>query len=119
MEFWDFEDYRIVEEYQCVMEVEGEFCFGREKSRISRVEREVIYFLRGDFKRGSFNSVDLIKEEEIILFLLEIDIELQFLEVLYRDLERRGVEIENSLRESMDCKYGVVFQYIVFQGFFI
>lgn len=108
MEPWDFEDHRIAEEHQCVMEVEGEFCFGREKSRTSRAEREAIYSLRGDSKRGSFNSADLIKEEEITLSPSEIDTELQSLEALHRDLERRGVEIENSLRESMDCKYGAV-----------
>ena len=105
MEPWDFEDHRIAEEHQCVMEVEGEFCFGREKSRTSRAEREAIYSLRGDSKSGSFNSADLIKEEEITLSPSEIDTELQSLEALHRDLERRGVEIESSLRESMDCKY--------------
>ena len=108
MEPWDFEDHRIAEEHQCVMEVEGEFCFGREKSRTSRAEREAIFSLRGDSKRGSFNSADLIKEEEITLSPSEIDSELQSLEALHRDLERRGVEIEHSLRESMDCKYGTI-----------
>lgn len=108
MEPWDFEDHRIAEEHQCVMEVEGEFCFGREKSRTSRAEREAIFSLRGDSKTGSFNSADLIKEEEITLSPSEIDSELQSLEVLHRDLERRGVEIEHSLRESMDCKYGMI-----------
>ena len=108
MEPWDFEDHRIAEEHQCVMEVEGEFCFGREKSRTSRAEREAIFSLRGDSKSGSFNSADLIKEEEITLSPSEIDSELQSLEALHRDLERRGVEIEHSLRESMDCKYGMV-----------
>ena len=108
MEPWDFEDHRIAEEHQCVMEVEGEFCFGREKSRTSRAEREAIFSLRGDSKSGSFNSTDLIKEEEITLSPSEIDTELQSLEALHRDLERRGVQIENSLRESMDCKYGTI-----------
>jgi len=108
MEPWDFEDHRIAEEHQCVMEVEGEFCFGREKSRTSRAEREAIFSLRGDSKTGSFNSADLIKEEEITLSPSEIDSELQSLETLHRDLERRGVEIEHSLRESMDCKYGMI-----------
>ena len=106
MEPWDFEDHRIAEEHQCVMEVEGEFSFGREKSRTSRAEREAIFSLRADCKSGSFNSADLIKEEEITLSPSEIDTELQSLEALHRDLERRGVEIEQSLRESMDCKYG-------------
>jgi len=104
MEPWDFEDHRIAEEHQCVMEVEGEFCFGREKSRTSRAEREAIFSLRGDSKSGSFNSADLIKEEEITLSPSEIDSELQSLEALHRDLERRGVEIEHSLRESMDSE---------------
>ena len=108
MEPWDFEDHRIAEEHQCVMEVEGEFCFGREKSRTSRAEREAIFSLRGDSKSGSFNSADLIKEEEITLSPSEIDTELQSLEALHRDLERRGVQIESSLRESMDCKYGTI-----------
>lgn len=108
MEPWDFEDHRIAEEHQCVMEVEGEFCFGREKSRTSRAEREAIFSLRGDSKSDSFNSTDLIKEEEITLSPSEIDSELQSLEALHRDLERRGVEIEHSLRESMDCKYGTI-----------
>lgn len=108
MEPWDFEDHRIAEEHQCVMEVEGEFSFGREKSKTSRAEREAIFSLRGDSKSGSFNSTDLIKEEEITLSPSEIDSELQSLEALHRELERRGVDIEHSLRESMDCKYGTV-----------
>ena len=81
---------------------------GREKSRTSRAEREAIFSLRGDSKSGSFTSTDLIKEEEITLSPSEIDSELQSLEALHRDLERRGVEIEHSLRESMDCKYGTI-----------
>lgn len=109
MEPWDFEDHRIAEEHQCVMEVEGEFSFGREKSKTSRAERDAIFSLRGDAKSaGSFNSTDLIKEEEITLSPSEIDSELQSLEALHRELERRGVEIEHSLRESMDCKYGTI-----------
>ena len=108
MEPWDFEEYRIAEEHQCVMEVEGEFCFGREKSKTSRAEREAIFSLHRDAKSRSCNSNDLIKEEEITLSPSEIDLELQTLEALHRNLERRGVEIEHSLRESMDCKYGTV-----------
>lgn len=105
MEPWDFEDHRIAEEHQCIMEVEGEFSFGREKSKTSRAEREAIFSLRSDSKSGSFNSADLIKEEEITLSPSEIDSELQSLEALHRELERRGVDIEHGLRESMDCKY--------------
>ena len=112
MEPWDFEDHCIAEEHQCVMEVEGEFSFGREKSKTSRAERDAIFSLRGDAKSGSFNSTDLIKEEEITLSPSEIDSELQSLEALHRELERRGVEIEHSLRESMDCKYGTIFNFI-------
>ncbi|KAJ7372668.1 filamin binding [Desmophyllum pertusum] len=104
MEPWDFEEYRIAEEHQCVMEVEGEFCFGREKSKTSRAEREAIFSLHRDAKSRSCNSNDLIKEEEITLSPSEIDLELQTLEALHRNLERRGVEIEHSLRESMDSE---------------
>ena len=111
MEPWDLEDYRIAEEHQCVMEVEGEFCFGRENSKTSRAEREAIFSLR-DGKNHGCNGTDLIKEEEITLSPAEIDAELQSLEALHRELERRGVEIEHSLRESMDCKYAII---IIFQ----
>lgn len=105
MEPWDFEDYRIAEEHQCVMEVEGEFSFGREKSRTSRAEREAIFSLHRDAKNNGFNGPGLLKEEEITLSPAEIDAELQTLEVKNSFLERRGVEIEQHLRESMDCKY--------------
>lgn len=43
------------------MEVEGEFFFGREKRRISKVEREVIYFLYRDVKNFSLNEIGFIK----------------------------------------------------------
>ena len=105
MEPWDFEDYRIAEEHQCVMEVEGEFSFGREKSKTSRAEREAIFSLHRDAKNNGFNGTGLLKEEEITLSPAEIDAELQTLEVKNSFLERRGVEIEHHLRESMDCKY--------------
>ena len=107
MEPWDLEYHRIAEEHQCVMEVEGEFCFGRENSKTSRAERDAIFSLR-DAKNHGCNSTDLIKEEEITLSPAEIDTELQSLEALHRELERRGVKIEHNLRESMDCKYAIV-----------
>ena len=107
MEPWDLEYHRIAEEHQCVMEVEGEFCFGRENSKTSRAERDAIFSLRGAKNHGC-NSTDLIKEEEITLSPAEIDTELQSLEALHRELERRGVKIEHNLRESMDCKYAIV-----------
>lgn len=103
MEPRDLEYHRIAEEYKCVMEVEGEFCFGRENSRTSRAERDAIFSLR-NAKNRSCNSTDLIKEEEITLSPAEIDAELQSLEVLHGELERRGVEIEHNLRESMDSE---------------
>lgn len=102
---WDFEDYRIAEEHQCVMEVEGEFSFGREKRRTSRAERQAIYSLHRDAKNLCLNETGLIKEDEVTLSPMEIDAELQILEVKHGLLERRGVEIEHQLRESMDCKY--------------
>lgn len=105
MEPWDFEDYRIAEEHQCVMEVEGEFSFGREKSKTSRAEREAIFSLHRDAKNDGFNGTGLLKEEEITLSPAEIDAELQTLEGKNSFLERRGVEIEHHLREGMDCKY--------------
>ena len=105
MEPWDFEDYRIAEEHQCVMEVEGEFSFGREKSKTSRAEREAIFSLHRDAKNTGFDGTGLIKEDEITLSPAEIDAELQTLEEKNSFLERRGVEIEHHLRESMDCKY--------------
>lgn len=85
------------------MEVEGEFCFGRENSKTSRAERDAIFSLRGAKNHGC-NSTDLIKEEEITLSPAEIDTELQSLEALHRELERRGVKIEHNLRESMDSE---------------
>ena len=112
MEPWDFEDYRIAEEHQCVMEVEGEFCFGRERSRTSRAEREAIFSLHRDAKNHGLNAPDLIKEEEITLSPAEIDAELQDLEAKHGVLEKRGVEIEHSLRESMDCKYMTVYSFL-------
>ena len=108
MEPWDFEDHRIAEEHQCVMEVEGEFCFGREKSRTSKAERDAIFSLHRDARNRGLDSTDLIKEEEITLSPSEIDTELQALEAKHGVLERRGVEIEHCLRESMDCKYSVL-----------
>ena len=102
---WDFEDYRIAEEHQCVMEVEGEFSFGREKRRTSRAERQAIYSLHRDAKNLCLNETGLIKEDDVTLSPMEIDAELQTLEVKHGLLERRGVEIEHQLRESMDCKY--------------
>lgn len=101
---WDFEDYRIAEERQCVMEVEGEFSFGREKSKTSRAEREAIFSLHREAKNHGLNSTGAIKEEEIMLSPSEIDSELQALAVKHGVLERRGVEIEQDLRESMDSE---------------
>lgn len=109
---WDFEDSRIAEEHQCVMEVEGEFSFGREKRRTSRAERQAIYSLHRDAKSRQslcLNETGLIKEDEVTLSPMEIDAELQTLEERHGLLERRGVEIEHQLRESMDCKYAYFF----------
>lgn len=104
MEPWDFEDNLITEENQCVMEVEGEFSFGREKRRTSKAEREAIYSLHRDAKNLSLNETGLIKQDEITLSPLEIYAELQDLEVKHGLLERKGVEIEHQLRESMDSE---------------
>lgn len=104
MEPWDFEEYRIAEEHQCVMEVEGEFSFGKEKSKTSKAEREAISSLHRDAKIGGYNETDLIKEDEVTLSLTEIDLELQALETQHGILERRGVDIEHSLRETMGRK---------------
>ena len=104
MEPWDFEEYRIAEEHQCVMEVEGEFSFGKEKSKTSKAEREAISSLHRDAKIGGYNDTDLIKEEEVTLSPAEIDLELQALETQHGILERRGVDIEHSLRETMGRK---------------
>ncbi|XP_074638150.1 uncharacterized protein LOC141896731 isoform X1 [Acropora palmata] len=104
---WDFEDSRIAEEHQCVMEVEGEFSFGREKRRTSRAERQAIYSLHRDAKSRQslcLNETGLIKEDEVTLSPMEIDAELQTLEERHGLLERRGVEIEHQLRESMDSE---------------
>ena len=114
MEPWDFEDYRIAEERQCVMEVEGEFSFGREKSKTSRAEREAIFSLHREAKNHGLNSTGLIKEEEIMLSPSEIDSQLQAVAVKHGVLERRGVEIEHHLRESMDCKYSLIKKFLVF-----
>ena len=105
---WDFEDSRIAEEHQCVMEVEGEFSFGQEKRRTSRAERQAIYSLHRDAKSHEslcLNKTGLIKEDEVTLSPMEIDAELHTLDERHGLLERRGVEIEHQLRESMDCKY--------------
>ena len=104
MEPWDFEEYRIAEEHQCVMEVEGEFSFGKEKSKTSKAEREAISSLHRDAKIGGYNDTDLIKEDEVTLSPAEIDLELQALETQHGILERRGVDIEHSLRETMGRK---------------
>ena len=104
MEPWDFEEYRIAEEHQCVMEVEGEFSFGKEKSKTSKAEREAISSLHRDAKIGGYNETDLIKEDEVTLSPTEIDLELQALETQHGILERRGVDIEHSLRETMGRK---------------
>lgn len=104
MEPWDFEEYRIAEEHQCVMEVEGEFSFGKEKSKTSKAEREAISSLHRDAKISGFNETDLIKEDEVTLSPAEIDLELQALETEHGILERRGVDIEHSLRETMGRK---------------
>lgn len=104
MEPWDFEEYRIAEEHQCVMEVEGEFSFGKEKSKTSKAEREAITSLHRDAKNGGYNDTDLIKEDEITLSPDEIDLELQALETQHGILERRGVDIEHILRETMGRK---------------
>ena len=104
MEPWDFEEYRIAEEHQCVMEVEGEFSFGKEKSKTSKAEREAISSLHRDAKIGGYNETDLIKEDEVTLSPMEIDLELQALETQHGILERRGVDIEHSLRETMGRK---------------
>lgn len=104
MEPWDFEEYRIAEEHQCVMEVEGEFSFGKEKSKTSKAEREAISSLHRDAKISGYNETDLIKEDEVTLSPAEIDLELQALETEHGILERRGVDIEHSLRETMGRK---------------
>ena len=104
MEPWDFEEYRIAEEHQCVMEVEGEFSFGKEKSKTSKAEREAISSLHRDAKIGGYNDTDLIKEDEVTLSPADIDLELQALETQHGILERRGVDIEHSLRETMGRK---------------
>ena len=104
MEPWDFEEYRIAEEHQCVMEVEGEFSFGKEKSKTSKAEREAITSLHRDAKISGYNETDLIKEDEVTLSPGEIDLELQALETQHGILERRGVDIEHSLRETMGRK---------------
>lgn len=104
MEPWDFEEYRIAEEHQCVMEVEGEFSFGKEKSKTSKAEREAISSLHRDAKISGYNDTDLIKEDEVTLSPGEIDLELQALETQHGILERRGVDIEHSLRETMGRK---------------
>lgn len=104
MEPWDFEEYRIAEEHQCVMEVEGEFSFGKEKSKTSKAEREAISSLHRDAKISGYNETDLIKEDEVTLSPAEIDLELQALEKEHGILERRGVDIEHSLRETMGRK---------------
>lgn len=55
-------------------------------------------------KNLSLNETGLIKQDEITLSPLEIYAELQDLEVKHGLLERKGVEIEHQLRESMDSE---------------
>ena len=100
----NMEDRRTLPRHQCVMEIEGEFRFGREKRKTSRAERDAIISLHREAKTSSSNGCDIIKEEEITLSPVEIESELQSLEALHAELEQRGVTIEQCLRERMDCK---------------
>lgn len=107
-------DHKVVDEYQIteerspgeVMDVEGEFCFGQERSHLIRAEREAIFSLRRDSKTKKA-SEHAIKEDEISIPPWQIEAQIQALTVVHNDLEKRGVEIEKVLRESMDCEYDV------------
>ncbi|XP_031566629.1 protein-methionine sulfoxide oxidase mical3a-like [Actinia tenebrosa] len=90
----------IIEENSVeTIDIEGEFYFGVEGNNFSKAQNDYFRSLRNcKIKR---EKSDLVQEEEIVLSPTEMVDELQALETLHAELEKRGIEMEKMLRTTM------------------
>lgn len=84
------------------VDVEGEFKFGDEEHRYTKAQQDILRSLSNC--KITRNKSDLVKDEEVLLSPLEIMDELNALGTLLTELEKRGVEMEERLRNSLKCK---------------
>lgn len=85
------------------VDIEGEFRFGDEGHKYTKAQQDILRSLSNC--KITRNKSDLVKDEEVFLSPLEIMDELHALGTLLTELEKRGVEMENMLRQSLTCKY--------------
>ena len=85
------------------VDVEGEFWFGVEGNQYSKAQNDYFRSLR-NYRIKRVKS-ELVQEEEVLLSPKEMVDELQALETLNVELEKRGIEMEKMLRHTMGCEY--------------
>lgn len=84
------------------VDIEGEFKFDDDGGKYTTAQQDVLRSFRNC--KITRDKADLVKDEEIFLSPLEIIDELNALGTLLTELEKRGVEMEMLLRQSLCCK---------------